>query len=118
MKDEAAFEAGAVIYAKHPNIAIAASESASIVCAARVADKLLELRGVDASFAMVPTETRIHISGRSNGKVNVQHILEKLGGGGRFEEAGAQLTVDSLDTAAKNLRDAIDEYFSELGGKK
>ncbi|MBE6640043.1 MAG: hypothetical protein E7619_00505 [Ruminococcaceae bacterium] len=118
MKDEAAFEAGAVIYAKHPNIAIAASDSASIICAARVADKLLEIKGVDASFTMVPTETAIHISGRSNGRVNVQHILEKLGGGGRFEEAGAQLPSDSLDVAAKKLRGAIDEYFSELGGKK
>ena len=118
MKDEAALEAGAVIYAKHPNVAIAASENAGIICAARVADKLLELRGVDASFTMVPTETAIHISGRSNGRVNVQHILEKLGGGGRFEEAGAQLKSDSLDNAARRLRDAIDEYFSELGSKK
>jgi len=117
MKDEAAFETSAVIYAKHPNIAIAASENAGIITAARVADKLLELRGVDASFAIVPTETAIHISGRSNGKVNVQHILEKLGGGGRFEEAGAQLKSDSLDTAAKDLRGAIDEYFAELSKK-
>jgi len=117
MKDEAAFETSAVIYAKHPNIARAASENAGIITAARVADKLLELRGVDASFAIVPTETAIHISGRSNGKVNVQHILEKLGGGGRFEEAGAQLKSDSLDTAAKDLRGAIDEYFAELSKK-
>ncbi|MBR6742771.1 MAG: DHH family phosphoesterase [Clostridia bacterium] len=118
MRDEAEFEAGAVVYAKHPNVAIAASGTASVVCAARVADKLLELRGVDASFTMVPVSDAIHISGRSNGRVNVQHILEKLGGGGRFEEAGAQLKEESLDTAAKQLRGAIDEYFSELGGKK
>ena len=78
----------------------------------------MELRGVDASVTMVPAGEAIHVSGRSNGRVNVQHILEKLGGGGRFEEAGAQLKEESLDTAAKLLRGAIDEYFSELGGKK
>ena len=118
MKNEAAFETSAVIYAKHPNIAIACSDTADIVCAARVADKLLELRGVDASFTLVPNGDVIHISARSNGKVNVQHIAEKLGGGGRFEEAGAQLSADSLDRAARSLREAIDAYFNELNERK
>ena len=118
MKNEAAFETSAVIYAKHPNIAIACSDTADIICAARVADKLLELRGVDASFTLVPNGDFIHISARSNGKVNVQHIAEKLGGGGRFEEAGAQLSADSLDRAARSLREAIDAYFNELNERK
>lgn len=118
MKAEATFETGAAVYAKHPNVAIAVSDQADALAAARVADKLLELRGVDASFTLVSVGDTIHISGRSNGKVNVQHILETLGGGGRFEEAGAQVRETDLQGAAVSLRDAIDAYFDELAEKR
>lgn len=114
MKAEADFESSAIRYEKHPNIAIAASDRGTPLTAARVADKLLEIKGVDASFTLLPAGDVIHLSARSKGKVNVQHIAEKLGGGGRFEEAGAQLGINSLNDAAEELRRAIDEYFSEL----
>ena len=86
------------------HVAIAVSDQADALAAARVADKLLELRGVDASFTLVSVGDTIHVSGRSNGKVNVQHILETLGGGGRFEEAGAQVRETDLQGAAVSLR--------------
>ena len=55
------------------------------VAAAKEAEKLLNVKGVSAAFALVVIDEAIHISGRSDGTVNVQLILERLGGGGRFE---------------------------------
>ncbi|MBE6600059.1 MAG: hypothetical protein E7640_02475 [Ruminococcaceae bacterium] len=81
------------------------------VAAAKSADRLLTIRSVDAAFALVRVGDIINISARSNGKINVQLILEKIGGGGHFDVAGAQLEDGSLEKAEKLLRDAIDDYF-------
>ena len=83
------------------------------VAAAKEADRLLGVKGVCASFALVVVDNVVHISGRSDGSVNVQLILEKMGGGGRFDSAGAALADVSLDTAVENLRGAIRAYFAE-----
>lgn len=83
------------------------------VSAAKAADKLLEVKGVDASFALVIIENRIHISARSNGKINVQLILEKLGGGGHFDSAAAAVTSTDMKATLHLLKAAIDEYFKE-----
>ena len=67
--------------------------------AARVAETILKLDGVSASFAIVRINTDVSsepmysVSARSDGKVNVQLILERLGGGGHHSNAGAQLTA-------------------------
>lgn len=84
------------------------------VAAAKAADKLLTVRGVDASFALVKIDGKIHISARSNGTINVQLILEKMGGGGHFDSAAAALSGADMKTALYRLKDAIDEYFKEL----
>lgn len=81
------------------------------VIAARVADNLLSVKGVKASFALIRIGNDVSISGRSKGEINVQLILERLKGGGHFDLAGAQLRNTVLSTACELLKDAIDNYF-------
>ncbi|MBO5034801.1 MAG: DHH family phosphoesterase [Oscillospiraceae bacterium] len=82
------------------------------VTAAKAADELLTVAGVDASFVLFPGEDgRIILSARSVGKVNVQVILEMLGGGGNATGAGAQVSGKSLDEVCGELTTAIDKYF-------
>ena len=86
--------------------------------AAKESDRLLSVRGVAASFALVQIDEIIHISGRSDGSVNVQRILEKLGGGGRFDSAGAALKDTTLELAIDDLEAAINAYFVESEANK
>lgn len=81
------------------------------VIASKAADKMLTLRGIDAAFALVRIGDQIHISGRSNGVVNVQLILEKLHGGGHFDVAGAQVVSESVTGVLDTLKSSIDDYF-------
>ena len=99
------------------NIAISAcdgdtDESFRIV-ASKAADKMLSLRGIDAAFTLVKIGEQVHISGRSNGKVNVQLILEKFHGGGHFDVAGAQVISDSVLNVLETLKAGIDDYFEQ-----
>lgn len=84
------------------------------VAAAKAADKLLTVRGVDASFALVIIDDKIHISARSNGSINVQLILEKMGGGGHFDSAAAAISGADMKNVLYRLKDAIDDYFKEI----
>ena len=81
------------------------------VAAAKAADNLLSLKGIEASFAMVLMGDTVAISGRSKGDINVQLILEKLQGGGHFDVAGAQVKNATLQSAYELLKSAINEYF-------
>ena len=82
--------------------------------AAQAADELLDIRGITASFVLgVREEAEIFISGRSLGDINVQMILEKLGGGGHLTVAGTQLTDKTMEEAVELLEKAIEEYFEE-----
>ncbi|MBQ3483731.1 MAG: DHH family phosphoesterase [Clostridia bacterium] len=87
------------------------------VAAAKEADRLLNVKGVHASFALVVIDNLVHISGRSDGTVNVQLILERLGGGGRFDSAGAALKGIALEAAVDALRNAVNAFFTELENK-
>ena len=80
--------------------------------ASKAADKLLSVRQVDAAFALVQTGDTIRISARSSGKINVQLILEQLGGGGHFEAAGAQVD-GAMDKVVEVLTAAIDKYLED-----
>lgn len=81
--------------------------------AAMAANSLLEIKGILASFVLVPTDEGISISARSLGSINVQRVLEKLGGGGHMTVAGAQLADTDLDLAMQKVKDAILEYVKE-----
>lgn len=81
------------------------------IIASKVADKLLKIKGVQASFALIKIDSNVVISGRSKGEVNVQLILERLKGGGHFDAAGAQINNASITESCEALKDAIDDYF-------
>ena len=112
--NEAKFESNVSIYKNV--IAIALNETNSDnpgirVTAAKAADRLLHVEGICASFTLCSIDDAIHISARSDGSVNVQRILEKLGGGGHFDAAGAQLKGVAMKEALSMLREAIDEIL-------
>ncbi len=96
------------------NIAIAVSdyngENAQLIVA-QAADDLLDIKGIEAAFVLALVDGKVIISGRSLDTVNVQVILEKLGGGGHITIAGAQLKNNSLSFAEQKLRMAIDEVL-------
>ena len=75
----------------------------------QVADELLGISGIDASFIISNFEDEIHISARSYGNINVQMVMEKLGGGGHQTVAGAKIKGNTLIQTRKLLEDAIEE---------
>lgn len=82
--------------------------------AAQAANELLNIKGITASFVLgSKKEGTIFISGRSMGNINVQVILEQLGGGGHLTVAGAQLEGENIEEANKQLKEIIDNYFEE-----
>ena len=87
------------------------------VAASKAADKLLTVRGIRASFALYPYvgggKEGIAISGRSDGSINVQQILEAFHGGGHFDSAGATLPEQTISNAIDALYRVIDDYFRE-----
>lgn len=91
----------------------------NVLIAAQAADSLLNIVGVDASFVMTELDDgEIHISGRSNGELSVQLILEKMGGGGHLVSAATRLKDVTMDEAYDMLIDAIDDYFDETEEKE
>ena len=83
------------------------------IIAAQAADELLNISGILASFVLCKVDDVVMISGRSLGDINVQAILEKIGGGGHLTFAGAQIEGISVDEAKEKLLKDIDEYFSK-----
>ena len=83
------------------------------IIAAQAADELLNISGILASFVLCKVDDVVMISGRSLGDINVQAILEKIGGGGHLTFAGAQIAGISVDEAKEKLLKEIDEYFSK-----
>ena len=86
--------------------------SAGLVCA-KAADELLTIGNITTSFVLGTTEEGISISGRSVGEINVQLILEKMGGGGHSTVAGVQIKGKTIYEAKQELIQKIDEYFEE-----
>lgn len=94
-------------------IAVCPPEIEDTVLAAQAADELLNITGIQASFVFVTIGEDIYISGRSLGDINVQIILEKLGGGGHMTMAGAKISDKKLEEAVELLKQAIDKYLRE-----
>ena len=88
-------------------------ENANLICA-KAADELLTISDITASFVIGKIGEKVFISGRSIGDINVQIILEKMGGGGHITLAGAQLEGFSLEDAKDELIIRINEYFTEI----
>ena len=117
MIDRYAIIRQAVLYRE--DLAIAAiDEECERVTAAKAADELLTLSGVQASFVFYPKDGGVYISARSLGEVNVQVIVETLGGGGNSTSAGGQLPGVTVEQVRQKLQEAIDKYYekSNQGG--
>lgn len=96
----------------HENIAVVAlEEECDRVTAAKAADELLTLKGVQASFVLYKKDDGVYISARSLGDVNVQVIVEALGGGGNSTTAGGQLPDTTVGEVREKLLEKIDQYF-------
>lgn len=86
--------------------------------APQAADELLSISDVDASFVLFENGPSMEISSRSMGAVNVQLVMEKLGGGGHLNMAAAQFTDIDAEEAHRLLLSALDEYFDTLNKPK
>ncbi|MGG0643764.1 DHH family phosphoesterase [Sporosarcina gallistercoris] len=94
---------GGVAIAKGEN-----GEPYNSVLIAQTADILLTMQGVSASFVIAPrSDGKIGISARSLGELNVQRVMEQLGGGGHLTNAATQLTLDSVEEAEAQLKQVI-----------
>lgn len=120
LSKEARFHTDIITYKE--NIAISCCDSDTDesyrVIASKAADKMLMLKGISAAFTLVRIGEHIHISGRSDGSINVQLILEKLGGGGHFDIAGAQIASETVITVLESLKLSIDDYLETIKGEE
>ena len=87
-------------------------ESPTIV-GAQAANELLNIVGIKASFVLTEYQGKIYISSRSIDEINVQLIMERVGGGGHLNVAGAQLTNCTIQEAKRMIQDTIDEMIKE-----
>ncbi len=98
----------------HDDVAVAAvEEEIDRVTAAKATDELLTLQGVRASFVLFKHGDGVNLSARSLGEINVQIIMEKLGGGGNSTTAGAQVPDGTVEAVREQLLAAIEEYLEE-----
>lgn len=88
------------------------SENSNVI-AAQSADELLTIKDVKMSFVLVRNKDYINISARSTGPINVQVIMEYLGGGGHLNMAGAQIPTQDMNEAKEKLLEAISHYKKE-----
>lgn len=91
-------------YKKYPNIKVIASQAA---------DEMLNINNIHASFVVYPMDNGVGVSARSIGDVNVQVIVEMLGGGGHMTVAGAQLKDMSMDAAVEEVKRAVKQYLND-----
>ncbi|MBO5271191.1 MAG: DHH family phosphoesterase [Clostridia bacterium] len=128
-KAEVLFRKNLGFHEKHPEVAITYCLPEDIigdpevaradlrVAASKAADKLLTVRGIRASFALYPYSgggrSGVAISGRSDGSINVQQILEAFHGGGHYDSAGANLPNKTVDEVREALSRVIRDYFAE-----
>lgn len=96
-------------------LAISGEEIPDRVLAAQAADSLLNIIGVRASIVAFRQGEDTIVSARSLGQINVQIVMEKLGGGGNITAAGAQLRGVEMEEAEPRILDAVSEYLAENG---
>lgn len=90
----------------------AGSESPTVLCA-KAANELLNIRGIKASVVLTKVEDTVFLSARSIDEVNVQVLMEKLGGGGHRTVAGAQIQNSTVEECIQKVKAAIDEMIEE-----
>lgn len=105
--------AQAEIYRKYYAISVCSGESIldPTIIAAQAANELLDIKGVRASFILTRYSGKVYVSARSIDETNVQVIMEKVGGGGHINAAGAQFENISVEEAEGLIRRTIDEMI-------
>ena len=103
----------AELYRPDVALSVVGQDGVDRVAAAQAADELLTLRGVKASFVVYRSGEDVLMSGRSLGEINVQVILEALGGGGNSATAGGRVEKGDILDVRKKLTQAIDAYFEK-----
>ena len=83
------------------------------IVGAKIADDLLDINCMKATFVLTAYEGKIYISARSIDELNVQVVMEKLGGGGHITSAGAQLTDCTLEEAAEKIKSILTKMKEE-----
>ncbi len=90
------------------------SEESEKIVSAKISDQLINIKGIEAGFALGHDGNVISVSARSLGVMNVQIICERLGGGGHLMMAGAQLPNRSMEEAYALVKQKIEEYLKEV----
>ena len=87
------------------------------IVAPQAADELMSISGVDASFVIFMYDNVVNVSARSMGAVNVQLVMERLGGGGHHTMAAAQFPNENPENIRERVMLAIDEYMNDIKPK-
>ena len=105
----------AEVYRKSFAIAVCPAESleSPTIVGAQAANELLNVIGIKASFVLTEYHGKIFVSARSIDEINVQIIMERLGGGGHLNVAGAQLVDCTIESARRIIKDTLDEMLRE-----
>jgi c-di-AMP phosphodiesterase-like protein len=106
---------GAVIYRDAYAIAQCRAEGleSPTVVGAQAANELLNIVGIKASFVLTPFREKVYVSARAIDEVNVQVMMERLGGGGHRTVAGAELEDEEMDGAVARIEELIDEMITK-----
>jgi c-di-AMP phosphodiesterase-like protein len=102
----------AQVYKDGIAFAVTDTEETRII-AAQAADELLNIQGIQTSFVIYREGESVNISARSIGRINVQVILEKLGGGGNKSTAGAQIKQKTITQVVNELFTVVDDYLRD-----
>lgn len=105
----------AEVYRKYFALSICPSENleSPTIVGAQAANELLNINGIKASFVLTEYNGRIFISARSIDEINVQLIMERLGGGGHLNVAGAQLSNCNILEAKQKIRETLNDMLRE-----
>jgi len=105
----------AEIYRSHYAISVCNSEDiqSPTIVGAQAANELLNIKGIKASFILTEYQNMIYVSARSIDEVNVQIIMERLGGGGHLNVAGCQMEGVSIAEAIRVIKDTLDKMHEE-----
>jgi c-di-AMP phosphodiesterase-like protein len=103
------------IYLKHYAIAVCASSQVDspMILGAQVANELLDIKDIKASFVLTEFNGKIYISARSIDELNVQIVMEKLGGGGHLSVAGSQLENTTIPEAIEKIKTTLATMLEE-----
>lgn len=112
-KDKSKLVSSAQIYKKCAIVTTNMNTPSMRVIAPQTADELLNITGVDASFVIFEQNSTINVNARSMGGMNVQVIMEGLGGGGHQTMAGAQIPNAKMDGVKRLLQKSIDQYYEQ-----